>query len=75
MHIQHDVDTTSPDDQPFSSSPQQQEVSRTDSLDKEASCGPETKCQALVTTDCNEVANTVGSRSLTAKLMQIHLAC
>ena len=31
------------------------------------SCGPETKRQALVTTDCNEVANTVGSRSLTAK--------
>ena len=56
---------TSPDDQPCSSSPQQQEVSHTDSLDKEASCGPEAKRQALVTTDCNEVANFVGSRSLT----------
>ena len=67
MHTQHDVDMTSPDDQPCSSSSQQQEVSRTDSLDKEASCGPEAKCQALVTTDCNEVANFVGSRSLTAE--------
>ena len=58
---------TNADDQPCSSSPQQQEVSHTDSLDKEASCGPEAKRQALVTTDCNEVANFVGSRSLTAE--------
>ena len=67
MHTQHDIDMTCPDDQPCSNSPQQQEVSCTDSLDKEASCGPEAKRCALVTRDCNEVSNVVGSRSLTVE--------
>ena len=67
MHPQHDVDMTSSNDNPCSSSPQQQEVSRIDSLDKEASGGLEAKRQALVNTDCNEVANFVGYRSLTAE--------
>ena len=57
----------SPDDQPCSSSPQQQKVSLTDSLDKEASCGPEAKRQELFNTYSNEIANFVGSRSLTAE--------